>query len=167
MLRVTVGVRSSSPHGGVGVDASESGSGRGGKRVSPTATCPVTGGEGLAPGGPRPDARAVALAEYLRRCAASFSMSADSTDGPRTAEAGMALLDAAAIAESLPSDNHAIRVLSEAGLFESMPGGRALFVQVPAIRAAVLRALVSDAENGSAILDKLVAAAVTLDDPLS
>lgn len=79
----------------------------------------------------------------------------------------MALLDAAAIAESLPSDDEAIRVLSEAGLFESMPGGRALFVQVPAIRAAVLRALVSDAENGSAILAKLVAAAVTLDDPLS
>lgn len=77
----------------------------------------------------------------------------------------MALLDAAAIAETLASDDAAIRVLSEAGLFESMPGGGALFVEVPAIRAAVLRALVSDAEDGAAILAKLVATAAELGDP--
>lgn len=124
----------------------------------------MTGGEGEGHGGSPVDARCVALAEYLRRSAASFSMSADSTDGARTAEAGMALLDAAVIAESLPSDDAGIRVLSEAGLFESMPGGRALFVEVAAIRAAVLRALVSEAEDGRAIIAKLVATASSLGD---
>lgn len=124
----------------------------------------MTGGEIEGHDGSPVDARCVALAEYLRRSAASFSMSADSTDGARTAEAGMALLDAAVIAESLPSDDAGIRVLSEAGFFESMPGGRALFVEVAAIRAAVLRALVSEAEDGRAIIAKLVATASKLGD---
>ena len=123
----------------------------------------MTGGEG---DGPRThDARAVALADYLRRSAAAFSMSADVTGAAGTAEAGMALLDAAVIAESLPGEDAGIRVLSEAGLFESMPGGRAAFVEVPEIRSAVLRALVSGAEDGAAIIAKLVATAATLDDP--
>lgn len=72
------------------------------------------------------------------------------------------MLDAAVIAESLPSDDAGIRVLSEAGLFESMPGGRALFVEAAAIRAAVLRALVSEAQDGRAIIAKLVATAARL-----
>jgi hypothetical protein len=123
----------------------------------------MTGGAGdeARPG----DARCVALADYLRRSAAAFSMSADVTGAASTAEAGMALLDAAVLAESLSSEDARIRVLSEAGLFESMPGGRAGFVEVPEIRAAVLRALVSGAENGAAIIAKLVATAATLDDP--
>ncbi len=125
----------------------------------------MTGDESEA-GGARPDdARSVALADYLRRSAAAFSMSADVTGVASTAEAGMALLDAAVIAESLPTDDAGIRVLSEAGLFESMSGGRAAFVEVPAIRAAVLRALVSGEEDGAAIIAKLVATAATLDEP--
>ena len=136
----------------------------GDERVCSTSKYTVSSGEGEADGGPPVDARCVALAEYLRRSAASFSMSADSTDAARTAEAGMALLDAAVIAESLPSDDAGIRVLSEAGLFESMPGGRASFVEVAAIRAAVLRALVSEAEDGRAIIAKLVATAAKLGD---
>jgi hypothetical protein len=107
----------------------------------------------------------MALAEYLRRSAAAFSMSADVTDAARTAEAGMALLDAAVIAESLSSEDRGIRVLSEAGLFESMPDGRAAFVEIPEIRAAVLRALVSGGQDGAAIIANLVATAATLDDP--
>ncbi len=123
----------------------------------------MTSGDGDVP---RPDdARSVALADYLRRSAAAFSMSADVTGAASTAEAGMALLDAAVLAESLSGEDARIRVLSEAGLFESMPGGRAGFVEVPEIRAAVLRALVSGAEDGAAIIAKLVATAAALDDP--
>jgi hypothetical protein len=125
----------------------------------------VTNGRGETDGARSDDARSVALAEYLRRSAAAFSMSADVTGVASTAEAGMALLDAAVIAESLPSEDASIRVLSEAGLFESMPGGRAAFVEIPEIRAAVLRALVSGAENGSVVIANLVATAETLDDP--
>jgi hypothetical protein len=111
------------------------------------------------------DARAVALAQYLRRAAAAFSLSADVRDAGDTAEAGMVLLDAALIAESMPADHEGLRVLSEAGLFESMPHGRAVFVEVPEMRAAVQRALVSDEEDGSAIIAKLIATAAAMDDP--
>ena len=111
------------------------------------------------------DARSVALAEYLRRSAAAFSLSADARDAAYTAEAGMVLLDAAVIAESLPAHHAGLRVLSEAGLFESMPQGKAVFVEVPEIRAAVQRALVSEEEDGAAIIAKLIATAAALDDP--
>lgn len=122
---------------------------------------------GSEPGVPRTgpgDARSAALAHYLRSSAATFSMSADVTDMPTTAESGMILLDAALIAESLPADDARIRILSEAGLFESMPGGGAAFVEVPEIRAAVHRALVSDVEDGAAVIAKLVATAAALDE---
>jgi hypothetical protein len=105
-----------------------------------------------------PDARAVALADYLRRCAASFSMSADVTDVDSTAEAGMALLDAAAAAEAMSSDDTRIKVLSEAGLFESMPRGEARFLETPQVSAAIRRTLMSAPQGGEAILGKLVAA---------
>jgi hypothetical protein len=111
------------------------------------------------------DARSVALAQYLRRSAAAFSLSADVRDAADTAEAGMALLDAALIAESMPADNEGLRALSEAGLFESMPHGKAVFVEAPQIRAAVQRALVSDEEDGAAIIAKLVATAAAMEDP--
>ena len=123
----------------------------------------MTIGEGGAGTG-SDDARSIAFAEYLRRSAAAFSMSADVTDTAGTAEAGMALLDAALIAESLPTRAAEIRRLSEAGLFESMPDGRAAFVEVPQIRAAVQRALVSGAEDGAAIIGRLVATAAALND---
>lgn len=118
------------------------------------------GGASTRPG----DVRSLALADYLRRSAAAFSLSADVTGTPSTAAAGMVLLDAAKIAESLRTDDPEIRILSEAGLFESMPGGGAAFVEVPEIRAAVQRALVSDVEDGAAVIAKLVATAAALDE---
>jgi hypothetical protein len=108
--------------------------------------------------------RAVALADYLRRCAAAFSMSADVTDVDSTAEAGMALLDAAAVAEALSSDDGRIRILSEAGLFESMPDGEARFLETPQVSAAIRRTLVSAPQGGEEILSELVAA-VAPDEP--
>jgi hypothetical protein len=111
------------------------------------------------------DARSVALAQYLRRSAAAFSLSSDVRDAADTAEAGMVLLDAALIAESLPAHHEALRVLSEAGLFESMPHGKAVFVESPEIRASIQRALVSDKEDGAAIIAKLIATAAAMDDP--
>jgi hypothetical protein len=152
------------------LDPSESRCGKGfrrSERVGQQAKRMVTGGDAEAAGtGPR-DARSVAFAQYLRRSAAAFSVSADATDIASTAEAGMALLDAALIAESLPAHDQGVRVLSEAGLFESMPDGRAAFVETPPIRAAVRRALVSDVEGGAAIIARLVATAAAQDDPPS
>ena len=114
--------------------------------------------------GPR-DARAAALAHYLRQCAASFSMSADVGDVDSTAKAGMALLDAAAIADAMPSDDARIKVLSEAGLFESMPHGQARFLETPEIRAAIQRPLVSNPRAGVEIIAELVATANWRDEP--
>lgn len=105
------------------------------------------------------DPRASALADYLRERAASFSMSADVTGVQDTARAGMALLDAAVIAEALGSSDRELRVLSEAGLFESMPGGRAWFVETQRIRAAIQRPLVTERQTGAQIIAQLVATA--------
>jgi hypothetical protein len=104
-----------------------------------------------------PDARAAALAHYLRECAASFSMSADVTGVQDTARAGMALLDAAVVADAMVTSDARLRVLSEAGLFESMPDGRARFMETQEIRAAILRPLVSDRQTGVQIIVGLVA----------
>jgi len=108
------------------------------------------------------DPRAAALSRYLRRTAAVFSMSADATDSPSTADLGMALLDAARIAEAMPSADPRIRVLSEAHLFESMPEGKAVFIEVPEIRRAVRRALVSGSQDGASIIERLIATASEL-----
>lgn len=105
-----------------------------------------------------PDRRAIALAEHLRRCAASFSLSADVADVDSTATAGMALLDAAAIAEAMTSDDRRLAALSEAGCFESMPHQGALFLESAHVRAAILRPLVSEAQTGAEIIAEIVAA---------
>lgn len=105
------------------------------------------------------DPRCTALARYLRGAAGAFSTSADVTDSERTAELGMALLDAARIAEAMPSSDQRIRILSEAGLFESMPGGQAAFVEAPEIRRSVQRPLVAGPQSGSMIIAELVATA--------
>ncbi|HET6915165.1 MAG TPA: hypothetical protein VFH56_03660 [Acidimicrobiales bacterium] len=89
-------------------------------------------------------------------------MSADVTDSSRTAELGMALLDAAQIAEAMPGTDPRIRVLSEAGLFESMPGGQAAFIEVPEIRRAVRRPLVCGPQRGTAIIAQLTATVAEL-----
>jgi hypothetical protein len=118
------------------------------------------------PAGSTPTAgepRSIALAAYLRRTAAVFSMSADVTNSARTAEAGMALLDAAEVAEAIPAGDARIRILSEAGLFESMPQGGAVFVESPEIRRSVRRPLVASHEGGTAIIAGLVATAEALD----
>ncbi len=111
------------------------------------------------PGKVPPEPRAAALARYLRDWAAAFSLSADTTHASATADAGMALLDAAAIAESMQADDPRIRTLSEAGLFESMPNDEAFFVETPRIRAGIVRPISSDVESGESIIATLVSLA--------
>jgi hypothetical protein len=101
------------------------------------------------------DPRAAGLAAYLRRCAESFSLSADVTDSPATAEAGAALLDAALLVEVMKPDDPLLVVLSEAGLFESMPGGRARFLESDAVRRAIQRPIAGAAQDSRAILASL------------
>jgi hypothetical protein len=103
------------------------------------------------------DARASALADYLRERAAAFSLSADVRESQSTASAGMALLDAAHIADAMTTNDPRLAVLSEAGLFEPMPGGRALFLETRQIRAAIQRPLVRDPQDGEQIIADLVA----------
>lgn len=110
-------------------------------------------------GRPGADPRSAALSRYLRQAADTFSMSADVTDSEHTAELGLALLDAAQIAQAMPGTDPRIRVLSEAGLFESMPNGQATFVEVPEIHRSLRRPLVSGAQCGSVIIAQLVATA--------
>lgn len=105
------------------------------------------------------DPRAAALARYLRQTAAVFSMSADATDSASTADLGMALLDAARIAEAMPSADPRIRIMSEARLFESMPEGKSVFVEVAEIRRAVRRTLVSGPQDGASIIARLATTA--------
>jgi hypothetical protein len=106
--------------------------------------------------GRAPDARALALAEYLRERAAAFSLSADVNEADQIAQAGMALLDAASTAEALPADDPTLIALSEAGRFESMPGGKARFVETPRLRAAVQRPISGAPMAGAQILALLV-----------
>ncbi len=77
----------------------------------------------------------------------------------------MALLDAAAIAVSMVPGDDRLRLLSEAGLFESMPEGHALFLETPEIRAAIQRPLVSDRQTGADIIAQLVATATGREPP--
>lgn len=102
------------------------------------------------------DARAMALAEYLRARAASFSLSADVNDAHQIAKAGMALLDAAAIAQTLHTSDPTLLALSEAGRFESMPDDRARFRETPSLRAAVQRPISGTPMTGRQILSLLV-----------
>ncbi|WP_146605097.1 hypothetical protein [Jiangella anatolica] len=100
----------------------------------------------------RPDARALALAIFLRRWAGAFSFSADALDSPGTARSGMTLLDAAQRAEQLAPDDPVIVVLSEAGHFEAMPGGHARFIETVEVRRAVLRLFAGPAFDEGQVL---------------
>jgi hypothetical protein len=102
------------------------------------------------------DARAAALADYLYQRAAAFSLSADVNDAQETAHAGMALLDAAALAEQLGPTDESLRTLSEAGRFETMPDGKAVFVETSELRAAIQRPLVGGRTTGREILTLIV-----------
>lgn len=93
---------------------------------------------------------------YLRQRASAFSMSSDVHDEPHIARAGMALLDAARLAEELSPSDPRLVALSEAGRFESMPDDTARFLETPAVRAAVQRPLAGVPMSGSEILVLLV-----------
>ena len=110
-------------------------------------------------GGRTGDPRALALAEYLRTQAAALSLSADSTDEQHIARAGMALLDAAALAEHLPAADRRLRGLSMAGRFETMANGASRFLETQAVRAALRRPISGASMNGEQILDLLAAVA--------
>ena len=111
------------------------------------------------------DVRAVALADYLRERAAAFSMSADVMESQSTARAGMALLDAAQLAETMTPGDARLAMLLEAGLFESMPDGRTRFCETAEIRAAIQQPLVRDAQRGDEIIALLVATAAGSAEP--
>ncbi|MGN9909295.1 hypothetical protein ACTMTJ_17260 [Phytohabitans sp. LJ34] len=105
------------------------------------------------------DARAAALADYLHQRAAAFSLSADVNDAQETAHAGMALLDAAAVAQRLGPKDEIIRTLSEAGRFETMPDGKAVFLETSELRTAIQRPLLGSRMTGHEILALVVSTA--------
>ena len=109
--------------------------------------------------GDEADPRGPALAAYLRDRAAAFSLSADVTTQQHVARAGMALLDAAAIAEQLPTNHRVLDQLSAARCFVSLPGGGTRLVETDQVRAAVRRPLSGDPMSGLEILDLLAATA--------
>jgi len=98
------------------------------------------------------DARAAALADYLYQRAAAFSLSADVNDAQGTAHAGMALLDAAALADQLRPTDEILMTLSEAGRFETMPDLKAVFLETDELRAAIQRPLLGSRMTGQEIL---------------
>jgi hypothetical protein len=107
-------------------------------------------------GGHEPDSRAAALADYLRWRAAAFSLSADVSNEHHIAAAGMALLDAATIAERFSPTDERLTALSEAGCFETMPDNKARFLETAELRAAVQRPLAGTPMSGREILALLV-----------
>jgi hypothetical protein len=109
--------------------------------------------------GDLPDPRATALADYLRRRAAAFSLSADVNKQQHIARAGMALLDAAIIAETLSATDDRLTALSESGLFETLSGGKARFLETSEVRAAIQRPLSGTPMSGPDILALLVESA--------
>ena len=111
------------------------------------------------------DARGAALAAYLRQRASAFSMSADVNDEQYIADAGMALLDAAELAEGLSAADQRLAALSELGCFETMPDGNEQFLETPAMRAALQRPLSGAPASGSDILALIVATARSDEQP--
>ncbi|CAN5878639.1 hypothetical protein BH24ACT15_BH24ACT15_37960 [soil metagenome] len=65
----------------------------------------------------------------------------------------------------MATDDARIKVLSEAGCFESMPDGQAFFLETPEIRAAIRRPLVAERQAGVEIIAELVATATGFDQP--
>ena len=105
------------------------------------------------------DPRARALALYFRQRAAAFSLSADEMDQKGVARAGMALLDAAGIAEAMASHDPRLRALSTTGYFETLPGGEARFRESRTMRTAVQRPISGAAQSGNEIINAVVAEA--------
>ena len=94
----------------------------------------------------------MALAEYLRERAAAFSLSADAIGEQHIATAGMALLDAAELAQGWGRSDLRLEALSRAGGFEAMPDGASRFLEPPGLRAAVQRPLSGRSMTGAEIL---------------
>ena len=107
-------------------------------------------------GGRSGDPRGHALAEYLRAQAAALSLSADSTGEQHIATAGMAILDAALLAEHLPSTDQRLANLSRAERFETMPDGGSVFRATQDVQAALRRPIAGAPMTGEQILNLLV-----------
>jgi len=105
------------------------------------------------------DPRALALAGYLRDRAAAFSLSADSTGEQHIASAGMALLDAAEVAERLSAVDTRLATLTRAGRFESQQDGTSRFLETDGVRRVIQRPLSGAPMSGQEIVDLLVASA--------
>jgi hypothetical protein len=67
----------------------------------------------------------------------------------------MALLDAANLAESMAAEDERLVALSDAGCFESMPDGTAVFVGTPRLVAVIRRPLSGADMTGAKILTAL------------
>jgi hypothetical protein len=106
-----------------------------------------------------PDPRAQALACYFRERAAAFSLSADSTGEQHIASAGMALLDAAGVAERLPTADARLATLTRAGRFESLPDGTSRFLETDSVRRVIQRPLSGAPMSGLEIVDLVVLSA--------
>jgi hypothetical protein len=105
------------------------------------------------------DPRAQALARYFRERAAAFSLSADTTGEQHIASAGMALLDAAEVAERLSAVDARLATLTRAGRFECQQDGTSRFLETDSVRRAIQRPLSGVPMSGAEILDLLVASA--------
>jgi hypothetical protein len=88
-----------------------------------------------------------------------FSMSADVNVQQHVARAGMALLDAAELAERLTSNDHRLRLLSEAGRFETMSDASFVVVESAGMRAVLQRPLAGVSLTGDEVLTSLARAA--------
>lgn len=104
------------------------------------------------------DPRATALAGFLRERAALFSLSADVNNSPHVAEAGMALLEAAAIAQDLRPMDPLLVGMSERGLFESMPNGGSRVVDSDELGRSLSRSILGKPRDGRRVLKDLLGA---------
>lgn len=81
------------------------------------------------------------------------------TTQQHVARAGMALLDAAAIAENLTRTDPTLARLTEAGYYESTPDLGLRFVETEPVRAAVHRPISGEPMTGRDILELIAAVA--------
>lgn len=102
------------------------------------------------------DPRAAALSRFLRDRAALFSLSADVNDSAEIAEAGMSLLEAAAVAQQMVSSDPLLVTMSERGLFESMPHGAARVVDSVAVGQSLARSIMRGSRDGRTVLVDLL-----------
>ena len=90
-------------------------------------------------------------------------MSADVNLQQHVARAGMALLDAALLAERLQPSDFRLRLLSETGRFETMPDETLVVVETAGMRAVLQRPLAGVSLTGDEVLTSLARAASSED----